>query len=214
MAHRGCAPAAPVLESASESASHVRAISPASITCGIASLPDAASPSRLLFLYIYNQSGNWLCCGGGLFFASARGPQSTTPEGRVLLGALITAVVGAGHGILAAQAVEGVARKRALCLFFGGGGLNTARARAHPPPPPRLGRAPGPNAPGGPRRRTLVLIPVLETHDCPAPQEHQCRRERAPASGAQASPLSMAFPLRWQGAIHCHPRPHVALSSA
>jgi hypothetical protein len=38
-------------------------------------------------------------------------------------------------------------------FFWCGGGLYTARARAHPPPPPRLGRAPGSNAPGGPRRR-------------------------------------------------------------
>jgi hypothetical protein len=31
--------------------------------------------------------------------------------------------------------------------------VEAARARAHPPPPPRLGRAPGSNEPGGPRRR-------------------------------------------------------------
>jgi hypothetical protein len=40
-------------------------------------------------------------------------------------------------------------------FFWGGGGLYTPRARANPPPPPRLGRAPGSNAPGGPRRLLL-----------------------------------------------------------
>jgi hypothetical protein len=38
-------------------------------------------------------------------------------------------------------------------FFLHSKGLYTARARAHPPPPPRSGRAPGSNAPGGPRRR-------------------------------------------------------------
>jgi hypothetical protein len=47
------------------------------------------------------------------------------------LGALITAVVGAGHGISAAQVVEGVARKRALCLFFLVEEAYTQQGRAH-----------------------------------------------------------------------------------
>jgi hypothetical protein len=56
---------------------------------------------------------------------AAREPQSTTPEGRGW--GLITAVVGADHGVLAAQVVEGAARKRTRCgsfVFFGGGGVN------------------------------------------------------------------------------------------
>jgi hypothetical protein len=47
----------------------------------------------------------------------AREPQSTTPEGRGGGGAPppIIEVVGADHGVLAVQVVEGVARKRTRC---------------------------------------------------------------------------------------------------
>jgi hypothetical protein len=56
-------------------------------------------------------------------------------------------------------------------FFFGGGGLYTARARAHPPPPPRLGRAPGSDEPGGPRRRKQSRGP------------HRSRRQPTPLPG-------------------------------
>jgi hypothetical protein len=65
-------------------------------------------------------------------------------------------------------------KSNCFCLFFGGGGLYTARARAvclHPPPPPRLGRAPGSHEPGGPRRRKQSRGP------------HRSRRQPTPLPG-------------------------------
>jgi hypothetical protein len=73
-------------------------------------------------------------------------------------------------------------------------GLYTARARAHPPPPPppRLGRAPGSNSPGGPRRRKQSRGP------------HRSRRQPTPLPGLRCGTRlarRAAYFLLWRGFV-------------